>query len=131
VRHRNLLALLFLIAWLYASILVHLFLQWISDKDFSHGIFVPIFALYVIWLDRKKLNAIPATRSWAGLPLVVVSMFVLVLGVLGADIFLPRVSLIILLAGVIILFQGVDVLSRRPLSLGVSDSDDPDPGPDH
>lgn len=33
-------------------------------------------------------------------------MLVLVLGVLGADIFLPRVSLLILLAGLIILFQG-------------------------
>jgi exosortase D (VPLPA-CTERM-specific) len=33
-------------------------------------------------------------------------MLVLVLGVLGADIFLPRVSLLILVAGLIILFQG-------------------------
>ena len=98
--------LLFLIAWLYASILAHLFLQWINDKDFSHGIFVPIFALYVVWQDRKQLTAIVPAPSWAGLPLVVLSMVVLVLGVLGADIFLPRVSLLILLAGLVILFQG-------------------------
>ena len=31
-------------------------------------------------------------------------MLVLILGVLGADIFLPRLSLVILLAGLIILF---------------------------
>ena len=41
-------------------------------------------------------------RSSAG----ALSLLVLVLGVLGADIFLPRVSLLILLAGLIILFQG-------------------------
>ena len=99
-------ALLFLTVWLYASILAHLFLQWMNDSDFSHGIVVPIFALYVIWQDRKQLSAIVPAPSWTGLPLVVLSMIVLVLGVLGADIFLPRVSLLILLAGLVILFQG-------------------------
>ncbi len=105
----GLLALPFLIAWLYASILAHLFLQWVgphSDPNFQHGIFVPLFALFVLWQDREKLKAISSTPSWAGLPLVVLSLLVLVLGVLGADIFLPRVSLLILLAGLIILFRG-------------------------
>ncbi len=99
-------ALLLLIAWLYALILARLFLQWINDPNFSHGIFVPLFALFVLWQDRKKLTGIAPVPSWAGLPLVVLSLLVLVLGVLGADIFLPRVSLLILLAGLIILFLG-------------------------
>src|ERR1700730_3413960 len=98
-----------MIAWLYASIIVRLVLQWVgpnSDQNFQHGIFVPLFALFVLWQDRKKLEAIPSSPSWARLPLVALSMLVLVLGVLGADIFLPRVSLLILLAGLIILYQG-------------------------
>jgi exosortase D (VPLPA-CTERM-specific) len=99
-------ALLLLIVWLYASILTRLFLQWINDPNFQHGIFVPLFALFVLWQDRKRLTAIPSFPSWAGLPLVLLSLVVLGLGVLGADIFLPRVSLLILLAGLIILFQG-------------------------
>jgi len=102
-------ALLLLIAWLYASILAHLVLQWVgphSDPNFQHGIFVPIFALFALWQDRKKLKAIASIPSLAGLPLVVLSLLMLVLGILGADIFLPRVSLLILLAGLIILFQG-------------------------
>src|SRR4029077_461666 len=99
-------ALLLLVAWLYASILGRLFLQWVNDPDASLGMFVPLFALFVLWQDRNKLRAIPSAPSWAGVPLVVVSLLVLVLGVLGADIFLPRVSLLMLLAGLIILFQG-------------------------
>ncbi len=102
-------ALLLLIAWLYASILAHLVLQWVGphhDPNFEHGIFVPLFALFVIWQDRKRLQTIAPTPSWAGLPLVWLSMLVLVVGVLGAEIFLPRVSLLILLAGLIILFLG-------------------------
>lgn len=102
-------ALLLLIGWLYASVVTRLFLQWVgphSDPNFQHGIFVPIFALFVLWQDRKQLAAITPAPSWSGFPLVVLSMLVLVLGILGADIFLPRVSLLILLAGLIILFQG-------------------------
>jgi exosortase D (VPLPA-CTERM-specific) len=102
-------ALLLLIAWLYAGILEHLFLQWVGphrDPNFEHGIFVPLFAAFVLWQDRHKLKAISSVPSWTGLPFVLLSGIILVLGVLGADIFLPRVSLLILLAGLIILFQG-------------------------
>src|SRR5271165_3026204 len=101
--------LLLLTAWLYASILARLFLQWVgphSDPNFQHGIFVPLFALFVLWQDRKKLEPIEPAPSWAGLPLVVLSLLVLGLGVMGAELFFSRVSLLILLAGLIILFQG-------------------------
>jgi exosortase len=102
-------ALLLLTAWLYASILARLFLQWVGpshDPNFEHGIFVPLFASFVLWQERKKLKAIASSPSWAGFPLVVLSLLMLVLGVLGAELFFSRVSLLILLAGLIILFQG-------------------------
>ncbi len=101
--------LLLLIAGLYASILWHLLLQWVgphSDPNFQHGIFVPLFALFVLWQDRKKLASIPPSPSWAGFPLVYLSLLMLLLGVLGAELFFSRVSLLILLAGLIILFKG-------------------------
>src|SRR5208337_3537516 len=78
-------ALLLLTAWLYASILARLFLQWVgphSDPNFQHGVFVPLFALFVLWQDRKKLQPIAPAPSWTGLPLVVLSLVMLVLGVL-------------------------------------------------
>ena len=102
-------ALLLLVAWLYASVLARLVLQWIgpnSDPNFQHGIFVPLFALFVLWQDRKRLQAIESAPSWAGLPLVVLSLLMLALGVLGAELFFSRTSLLVLLAGLIILFQG-------------------------
>jgi exosortase len=102
-------ALLLLLGWLYASILARLFLQWVGpnrDPNFEHGIFVPLFALFVLWQDRKKLEPIVPAPSWSGLPLVVLSLLMLVLGVLGAELFFSRVSLLVLLAGLIVLFQG-------------------------
>jgi exosortase len=102
-------ALLLLIVWLYASILARLFLQWVGparDPNFEHGIFVPLFALFVLWQDRAKLRAIVPAPSWTGLPLLVLGLLMLVLGVLGAELFFSRVSLLVLLAGLIVLFEG-------------------------
>jgi exosortase D (VPLPA-CTERM-specific) len=105
LRYWSLLALP-LIAWLYGTILARLFAQWISDPNFSHGIFVPAFALFVVWRIRKKLKTIEPAPSWAGLPLIALALFMLIVGVLGGEFFLSRLSLLVLLAGLIILFQG-------------------------
>jgi exosortase D (VPLPA-CTERM-specific) len=105
------LTLLLLTAWLYASVLYHLVLAWIGpapwkDPNFGHGIFVPLFALFVVWQNKKKLLSIPASPSWTGIPIIVFSLIVLMLGRWGAEPFSSRVSLLLLLAGTIILFEG-------------------------
>jgi exosortase len=98
--------LLALLAWLYGSILARLFSQWMNDSNFSHGIFVPLFVLFVLWQDRKRLAQIEATPSWSGFGLIVIGLIMLMLGVLGAELFFSRTSLLVLLAGLIVLFQG-------------------------
>jgi exosortase len=99
-------ALLLLLVWLYADILGRLSTQWINDKNFQHGIFVPAFAVFVLWKNWKALRSIQPAPSWTGLPLIVVGLIILMLGQFGAELFLARVSLLFLLAGLIILFHG-------------------------
>jgi exosortase len=94
------------ILWLYGSILVHLVGQWYHSPDFSHGFFVPLFSAFVVWQERGRLASLPLRPSWAGLPLVATAMACLIVGQLGAELFLSRFSLLILLAGLIVLFGG-------------------------
>lgn len=96
--------------WLYGSILVHLVAQWWSDPNFSHGFFVPAFSLFVLWQERRRLEEIHAAPSLWGLPLIVVSMCILVLGVFGAELFLSRISLLLLIASLTIFFRGWQTL---------------------
>jgi len=96
--------------WLYASILMRLAQQWWSDPNFSHGFFVPAFSLFVVWQDRLRLATIRRTPSTWGLPIILFSMSVLILGVFGAELFLSRVSLIMLIAGMIVFFWGWGML---------------------
>jgi len=104
------LVLLALVAWLYVPILVSLVRQWWIDPNFSHGFFVPLFSGFVVWQDRSRLAAIrPAPSSW-GLPVILVALLTLVLGVFGAELFLSRMSLIMLIGGLVVFFLGWQML---------------------
>ncbi len=98
--------LLLLMVWLYASVVIRLGTQWMNDPNASHGFFVPAFALFVLWKNRDELKSIEANPSWGGLPVIVAGLALLILGDFGAELFLSRVSLLMVLAGLIILFHG-------------------------
>lgn len=99
-----------LLAWLYVPVLSRLSQQWWSDSNFSHGFIVPLFSLYVLWQDRSTLASVPRRPSLWGLPIVAFSLCTLILGVLGAEVFLARTSLIMLAAGMTIFFFGWKML---------------------
>jgi exosortase len=92
--------------WLYSSILFHLTLQWLRDPNFSHGFLVPAFSLLVLWRDRQRLLNLPLSPSSAGLWIMAGALCMLVVGVLGAELFLSRLSFVPLIASFIVLFWG-------------------------
>lgn len=98
--------LLGLAAWLYVPILFRLAHQWWTDPNFSHGFFVPAFAAYVVWQERKRIADVPRSPSSLGLPLIVIALLMLLVGVFGAELFLSRNSLLVLIAGLIVFFLG-------------------------
>lgn len=95
-----------LLGWVYYSVLVQLVRQWEHDPNFSHGFFVPAFSLFVLWQNRAKLAALPHRPSWWGLPVIAIALGALVMGDLGAELFLSRFSFLLALAGLVILFFG-------------------------
>jgi exosortase len=98
--------LVVLTAVVYYDVLYRLIRQWSLDPNFSHGFIVPLFVGFVVWTKRQELASIHAMPSTWGLPIIVVSLLLTVLGSLGAELFVARVSLISLLAGMIIFFLG-------------------------
>lgn len=96
--------------WLYASTLAHLIGQWWRDPNFSHGFFVPLFSGFVVWQERHRLAKLRRKPSWSGLVVLVFALVLLLLGQLGAELFLARLSLIVLLAGLVLLFLGSNFL---------------------
>ena len=102
----ELLLIVALMAWLYFSVLSRLVAQWLNDPNFSHGFFVPLFVLFVLWQNRSKLTSIQLRPSWSGVAILCFGLTILVIGVLGAELFLSRASLLIVVAGLVVLFCG-------------------------
>lgn len=94
------------IGYLYADILERLAEQWSNDPNFQHGFFVPPFSALVVWLERKRLRQIPLRPAWSGLVVIAGALAVMIVGVLGAELFLSRSSLVLLLGGLVIYRAG-------------------------
>src|SRR5438128_12376047 len=94
---QRIIVLIGLMGWLYFSIILHLAGQWWQDPNFSHGFFVPAFALFVLWQDRARLAGFVAAPSIWGLGIIAFALCVLIIGVLGAELFLSRISLLLLI----------------------------------
>jgi len=98
--------LLILMCLLYGHVAANLVRQWIADPNYSHGFFVPLGCGLLLWTNRKSWMAMSPRPSDSGLLLVVAAMGMLVVGSLGAEIFLPRASLVVLLGGLLVYFAG-------------------------
>ena len=107
-----------LLVLLYWPILQKLVSDWWDDPNYSHGFLVPVFSGYLIWQRRAKLAALAPRGSWAtGLPVLLLGLGVLVLGEVGAERFLAAGSLVVVLAGLVLLHLGPAVGRRLAFPL--------------
>ncbi len=92
--------------WLYWHTLAHLVLQWWRDPNVSHGFLVPLFSAYIIWEHRDRIARVVPMPSWSGLGLLLCGILLLLVGEMGAELFLARTSLLLVLAGIVVLYFG-------------------------
>jgi exosortase len=94
------------IAFVYWGVLVELVRAWFTDDNYSHGFFIAPLAAYFAWERRHQLAAHPIKPAWFGLIAIAGSLVLLIAGMLGAEFFLARVSLVGVLGGSILFLFG-------------------------
>jgi exosortase len=94
------------VAILYWPILTKLVSDWWNDPDYSHALIVVPLALGFVWARRRELARTPPASSSAGLLIAVASLTLLVVGTLGAELFLARISLLGFVAGSVVYLLG-------------------------
>jgi len=104
---------------LYYRVAIKLVSDWWNIPDYSHGLLIPFFVLYMVWDKRNSFLATPVKPSWGGIGLVVPAILILLVGVFGADLFLSRISFVILMAGIILLLLGRAMLREAVFLLFV------------
>jgi exosortase len=99
------------LAFVYFTVLVKLGRDWWSDENYSHGLLVPFVIGYILWHERKRLAAAQfQPYVWLGVAGVGVSLAMLWAGVAGAELFVQRMSIVVMLASVAIYFWGFRLL---------------------
>jgi exosortase len=95
---------------LYWTILRDLGHQWWNDENYQHGFLVPLFGLFLVWRERHALRRLDPLGTWRGLPVLVAGLGMLLIGDIGAENFLMRSSLIVVVTGLILLHLGEKIL---------------------
>jgi exosortase len=106
-----------LVAVVYYQVLGKLVTDWWQIPDFSHGFLVPVFAAYLVWEKRNVLLATKIVPAWSGIAVMALGLVVLLLGVYGSELFLSRVSLVIVLIGLVLCFGGRVLLKELRFAL--------------
>jgi exosortase len=100
------------LAFVYFTVLLKLGRDWWSDENYSHGLLVPFVIGYILWHERKRLAAAQLQpQAWLGIAGVGISLIMLWAGVAGAELFLQRMSIVVMLTSVATYFWGLRLLS--------------------
>jgi exosortase len=94
----------------YAPVLYGLVHQWATDEDMGHGFFVPAVAGFIAWKRREELISLKPVPNYWGLALVVFGAIQMMLGTLGAQIFIARAAFLVSLVGAVLFVGGTRTL---------------------
>jgi exosortase len=103
------LALLAITAWAYWPTMVSLFKDWQRSDDYSAGQLVPLVALFFIWVERKRLKTCRPKPFWWGVALLVLAQAARAFGLLFMFESAERYSLVLTLAGLVLMVAGLQV----------------------
>jgi len=98
-----------LLGGLYHSIFAEMVMDWYNDPDYSHGFIVPLVSGYFVYQRREALRKIPVSPYAPGLFVIILGLLLLIIGYKGTEIFTMRLSLLIVLAGIILNFFGKEI----------------------
>ncbi|MGH9875555.1 MAG: exosortase [Pyrinomonadaceae bacterium] len=105
------LALVSVVFFAYATVLVRLAHDWWSDENYSHGLIIPFIICYILWARRDRLAEEPSRPAfYLGSAAILFALFALWGGVAGAELYTQRLSFVLILAGIVIYFWGIRLL---------------------
>jgi exosortase len=94
------------LAWAFADTFEDLHHTWATNPQYSHGFLVPLFALYLLWIRRQRIDGVPLRPSWWGLPVLAVGMALRLYGAYFFYTWLETVALVPCIAGAILTAGG-------------------------
>jgi exosortase len=95
-----------MIVSIYGQTFLALADDWWNDPNSSYGLLVPPLAVYIAWQRKRLTLSVPIAPDFKGLLWILAGCGTLLIGKLGAEYFLSRISIVVLLTGLIYTFWG-------------------------
>jgi exosortase len=105
-------------AWTYWPVIPPLVTQWWNEDEYSHGFLIPIIAAWLIWLKREDIARQPMVPAYTGLAAMAGAIAMYTVGVVGADLFFQRLSMIPMIMGGVLFTAGWPVFRLIAFPLG-------------
>jgi len=105
---------------LYHDVIRRLIDDWRADENYSHGFLIPLISAYAVWSIRDRLReTVCEPRILLGGALMLLAILMLVFGLLGAELYLTRISMLISIVSLVIYFGGIKWLKNLAFPIGL------------
>jgi exosortase len=94
------------IVGLYGPVLPGLWSDWWNNENYAHGVLVVPFVTWLLWRRRHEIRSLERRPSYVGAVLAAIGLAMFLVGQLGAEFFLTRLSLLVVLAGAVVQLGG-------------------------
>jgi exosortase len=94
---------------LYADDWAWLLRRWWSDPNYSHGFFVPLFALYFVWEKWESLRAMVPRPSLTGLLPLLLGLLLKAATLFFGSFLINCVSMLFVISGAVLLVAGLRI----------------------
>ena len=91
---------------LYYPIFLKLIHDWEVDPNYSHGYFIPLISLFMVWVSKEKFKNAEVVPQKYGLIIIVLGLLQLALSWIGNEYFLQGTSMIVVLLGMSLYLGG-------------------------
>jgi len=95
-----------IILWAYFPMIADMAERWADDPQYSHGYFVPLFAVVLLCLRRKDFRQVETAPSWWGMGLLSVALGLWLAGMVFFFTWFAAISLLFCLAGLAVVLGG-------------------------
>lgn len=103
--------------YLYYPFLSPLLEAWETNENYSHGYFIPLVSLYMIYSQKKALAQTPIISGNSGILFILAGLGLLIVSKIGSEFFLQRVSFIVTSLGIVLFLFGRGYLKHLILPL--------------
>jgi exosortase len=119
VRYWRAAVLALTVAAVFGPTLAILARQWWEDPNYSHGLVIPFLCAFIIWRQKEELASVPFKPTWWGALIVIFSLLLLLVGSLGAELFLTRMAFWGTCVGLVLYFAGLPLLRKLTFPIGL------------